>query len=346
MSPAFRSLQSILPAFAICIVTLGALPGCETSSSTSTQQDTADPTQVYAARIQVDGIGDDLEARIEVNTVNCFKYRHGLLQVVWNDAFLRGYIDKETGNASYQIYTIQFHDDWAFPYQANYGSPLHTTEARRIYSDVDCRHHDCDCEEHAVFEVAPEELDRIAALAESAENKHKDWRFRIKNQQASDVDFNLPYAEIAAFKQQMDALSKSIRSPEPTDHPFNQLPPSLSQAFIDGSLDLISPTLTKGYGAAAKSRTAIAREKELLENEDWEGLVKEIMAHRFGDNLHFHLLGVAAEGLGYTEAAIIYYEKSIEQSNRPLTGKCIACMGFQLPRESMDALERMNHESP
>lgn len=37
---------------------------------------------------------------------------------------------------------------------------------------------------------------------------------------------------------------------------------------------------------------------------------------------------------------------SIEKLNRPPTGPRIACMGFQIPRECMDALERMNHESP
>lgn len=154
---------------------------------------------------------DPLETVATFSTADGFKATQGLLRVVWSDAFLRGFIDKQTGLKHYQVYVVLRHTngDWHWPYQANYGRPLRTTEARRIGSDVDCSvsgvYGSCKYEEHAVFDVDEEELRRVQRDATPQDFTTKVWGFKLKNKSGNDYDDGLLLAEIVALLEVMDS---------------------------------------------------------------------------------------------------------------------------------------------
>ncbi len=52
---------------------------------------------------------DPLETVAVLSTQKGFRQKHGLANVVWNDFFLRGYMDKTTGNKSIQVYAALEH---------------------------------------------------------------------------------------------------------------------------------------------------------------------------------------------------------------------------------------------
>ena len=47
---------------------------------------------------------DSLDTIAVLNTSPCFQEKRGILGIVWNDNFLRAFIDKRTGATTYQVY--------------------------------------------------------------------------------------------------------------------------------------------------------------------------------------------------------------------------------------------------
>lgn len=170
---------------------------------------------------RVDVVDDPLESTAQFSTYPLFELREGLFNIVWSDFFIRGHIDKLTDIRFFQIYGVirQANDDWANPYQANFGSPLQTAEVKEIGNDVDCSWRDimgsCLYEEHLIFDLPEAELRRIAEMPipdgfsapreigpEGMGVAH--WRFRIKNRTGRDVDHALFAAEARAILNVMD----------------------------------------------------------------------------------------------------------------------------------------------
>lgn len=116
-----------------------------------------------------------------------------------------------------------------------------------------------------------------------------------------------------------------------SDEGLSVVDPEIRFEFATGTLRMVEPTMTRGYSAASKAGWNFAELKALYEQQLWPLVVNTIASHRFGDDFHYFLLGLSAERLGYPDAAQIYYQKSIEQSSRPLTGKCLKCASITLP---------------
>lgn len=104
--------------------------------------------------------------------------------------------------------------------------------------------------------------------------------------------------------------------------------------LASGSILLLEPTIFKGYGAAMEAAGLYPKMKILYQESLWIRLVETIKEHNFGDNLAYYYLGRAAYELGHSDAALKYLNKSIRESGRRLTGKCIACNGIKLPAEA------------
>lgn len=122
---------------------------------------------------------------------------------------------------------------------------------------------------------------------------------------------------------------------EPEEEPDEKSEISgLERELASGSIRLIRPGMFKGYGAAAKAARLFPKLAILYEEGLWIRLVETVLEHNFGDNLSYYYLGRAAYEMGYYDAAIKYLNQSIEESKRPLTGKCISCNGVKLPAES------------
>lgn len=111
--------------------------------------------------------------------------------------------------------------------------------------------------------------------------------------------------------------------------------------FASGTLELVEPGWFKGTGAAFRSGLSHDELKQLYARRLWPLIVNLIAKQNYGDDLHYYLLGYSAEQLGYPDAAITYYEKSIKLSDKPGGGKCVTCMSIKLPERAKSSLERV-----
>tara|TARA_B100000123_G_scaffold270274_1_gene247885 strand:- start:763 stop:1377 length:615 start_codon:yes stop_codon:yes gene_type:complete len=158
------------------------------------------------------GVGDPLESFVTINTQNCYKAEGGILRMVWNDQFIRAYVDKETKKvSSVQIYSVIYSQQgtWSFPSAATYliNGNLQYKDGTRIYSDVDCSSSDlygsCRYQEHFGFTLGEEifeEARRLQALGET------DFTYRIKTQ-TGNVDRVFNVVEILGVEQKIKELN-------------------------------------------------------------------------------------------------------------------------------------------
>ncbi len=117
------------------------------------------------------------------------------------------------------------------------------------------------------------------------------------------------------------------------------------EGFTSGEMRLVKLGLFSGYGSAVKSAGSMGLLSALYQNAEWEKLVNE-MPGEMGDDAHYFLLGVAAERLGYPQAARVYYGLSIEMSKRPLISKCIGantslCFNHEFPQDAILRLSNL-----
>ena len=72
-----------------------------------------------------------LDTSATITTLNGFQEKHGLLRILWDDSFLRGYVDKKTGAARIQVYQYMYYTGaWRFYYRASYESPAGPVDAK------------------------------------------------------------------------------------------------------------------------------------------------------------------------------------------------------------------------
>lgn len=152
---------------------------------------------------------DSLETTATVTTLNGFQEKQGLLGIVWNDVFLRGFVDKATGRTTYQLYAILYSSGggWPFFNQVNIALPggTRTISVDRVGSDVDCSRYGCTHTEQVVFELDESAMRSVAATyAAGAPNG---IAMRFKGQGGIDIDMVIMPAEFAGFLQVMDNVS-------------------------------------------------------------------------------------------------------------------------------------------
>ena len=124
------------------------------------------------------------------------------------------------------------------------------------------------------------------------------------------------------------------------------LPPAISDAQRDASFRKGEFRL-ECRGAVCGGRWGVNREtaKRLYNNGQWSelaGLVTRV--GKYGD-LSYFFLGSAAMGLGYSDAAKVYFKKAIEHPNK-CSGVLDVCSGFDVPKLSQQALNRLLSSIP
>lgn len=192
------------------------LSGCAQVKQSSEASRLLDMTkEEFAAKIVIKD--DALESRTEIHTQNGFSEKRGLVGIVWDDNFLRAYIDKETGLTTYQVYDRIYMKDWSYFYAANYTTPdgLKTKDVLRVASDVEsCSSNafvGCKLREDVAWYVDRELLDTVAGLYQPGQRTA--WKYRLKAQQGSDRDRGFTAAEVAAFVEAVDRYKESKKLP-------------------------------------------------------------------------------------------------------------------------------------
>lgn len=161
---------------------------------------------------------DDLDVRATISTEKGFSEKRGLLKVVWNDNFLRGFIDKKTGALSIQVYQRITYTarSWRFYSGVNYETPDGPAEAMvdKIGSNVDCsnsRYGGCTFTESFGFNV-PEAVLRKAAAAYQP-GAAIGWKFKYKARAGEDWPDGMLASEVAGFLKVVDNYRRNRNLP-------------------------------------------------------------------------------------------------------------------------------------
>jgi hypothetical protein len=155
---------------------------------------------------------DPADPLITISTEKGFAEHHGLLREVWNDEFLRGEIDKKTGQKSYQVYaSITYSGNWRFYETANYQGAQgpRSAAATQIGKEaVNCPLGACTYTERLAFGVDESLLRQLAAGY--VPGKPTIWHFRLIAKSGPDYSGGLSNAEIAGFLAKMDEYTRPL----------------------------------------------------------------------------------------------------------------------------------------
>lgn len=139
-----------------------------------------------------------------------------------------------------------------------------------------------------------------------------------------------------SFKSSLERSTPEMMAKEVIEKIFSKtITPeeqNLLNLFYEGNASLVIPGLISGIAEATEYGAKVKERKELYNQKAWEALALSTLKTNYGDNMAWFYLGRAAESLGYFNAALSYYEKSIQLSDSALT-RCLGpvCSGFTFP---------------
>lgn len=203
---------------AVLVTVVVALTGC-VNNSTKQGMDYVNMTKEQAlslTRVK----DDDLENVAQINTQEVFREKRGLVGIVWDDNFLRAYINKDTGETVYQVYDRVYMKDWSYLYQVNYSSPdgPQTRKLIRVASDVEtCSSNafiGCTLREDVAWNVDREMLETVAALY--SPGVMKAWKYKLKGQSGEDRIRGFTATEVAALLEKVDQYKQRNTLPTET----------------------------------------------------------------------------------------------------------------------------------
>jgi len=156
------------------------------------------------------------ETVITFSTIKGYQRRHSLHNVVWDDNFLRGFVDRKNGTKSYQIYNVIYYANsgaempWKSFSQVNYQTPDGNDLARTtpIKKEEDCtalpRYGQCLYSEHVVFQIDETLLREVAKFYQENQSAETFWQYELIPNSGTPYNDKLSVAEIAGLLERMD----------------------------------------------------------------------------------------------------------------------------------------------
>lgn len=205
-------VRHIIPVLITILIAIGVLGGCvttrETQINTALSLDKAHFKQTMIVK------NDSLDTVAKFSTVSGFKEKRGLLGIVWDDNFIRAFVDKKTGLTTFQVYNSIYYkgSGWKFYNRVNYETPSgpKSTKVTVITRDVDCtgsRYGGCTHNEHVAFSVDYALLCTIAS--KYGPGVRAVWKYKIIPKAGDDYKDGLLPAEIAALVEMVNEYKKS-----------------------------------------------------------------------------------------------------------------------------------------
>jgi hypothetical protein len=155
---------------------------------------------------------DPANGTTTITTEKGFVVRTGPMKMVWNDEYLKGVIDRNTGQKSIQVIAMTIYSGNRRFYQtANYQwvSGPKSVPATQISTQRDaCAVGDCVYTEYIAFAVDEADLRQIAAG--NAPGKPTIWPFKITAKPGPDHSGELSSAEIAGFLAKVDLSATAV----------------------------------------------------------------------------------------------------------------------------------------
>ncbi len=155
---------------------------------------------------------------VTFSTIKGFQKRHGLHKVILNDNFLRGFINKKTGEKTYQVYNVIHYgasgvnSRWKHFNRVNYQRLLFGGDkfipATLIKKKEDCSalplYGKCLHIEHIVFKVDEEFLKNIANTYTPRVPTESVWQYKLIPTFGKNYEGKLFVAEISGLLERMD----------------------------------------------------------------------------------------------------------------------------------------------
>ena len=146
------------------------------------------------------------DALVTVSTENGYQEHHGPMRMVWNDEFLEGLIDKNTGRSSFLAvvwitYTGNTRSYRTARFQAPSGPQSVAATLTRLEKSY-CAVGDCTNTEHLSFPVDEAMLRRLAG--QTAPGKQSVWSFTLVPKAGPDYSGEFSTAEIAGLLAKVD----------------------------------------------------------------------------------------------------------------------------------------------
>lgn len=151
------------------------------------------------------------DAVATITTENGYVEHKGLMQMVWNDEFLSGVIDKKTGQKSFQVDAwVIYSGNWRYYETANYqttSGPRSVPTAQIGKKSENCAVGNCMYTEHIAFPVDEELMRQLAAGY--VPGKPAIWRFKLLAKSGPEYRGGLSNAEIAGFLAKVDEYTSA-----------------------------------------------------------------------------------------------------------------------------------------
>lgn len=195
-------------------VAIAQIPGVATAQErlTKAQREliALSPEQI-AAKIEVKD--DPLDTVIRISSAPVYTHRQGLLKLTNGDKFFRAFIDKKTGEVTYQLYVWVTYGggEWQNINRVNYETPNGpaSVEAHRIDSDVSCGRYGCSYTEHFAFDLPEDVVREIAKGAEAGVDGQ--WRFRYYGRTSDAATTSMLKTEAAGFLSVVDRVRADLK---------------------------------------------------------------------------------------------------------------------------------------
>lgn len=152
--------------------------------------------------------GDDLDTLVTITTQDGFRHRGGFSDRYRTDSFVRAFVSRETGEASFQIYaTITYSRDWRHYNRVNFATANgpRSADLDRIGTDANCEYSVCVLSETVGFTVGEETLRAIAADGPDP------WRFRFYARSGNDWTELMSRAELAGALAAVDEFRETLQ---------------------------------------------------------------------------------------------------------------------------------------
>ncbi|RKZ41073.1 MAG: hypothetical protein DRQ49_05200 [Gammaproteobacteria bacterium] len=167
-------------------------------------------------------------AIVTFSTIKGFQKKHRSLQIVVDDSFLRGFIDKRTMAKTYQVYNIIYYtgsksaSKWKYYRQANYQTPYGNKfiPVNLIKKEVDCSalpiYGKCLYSEHVTFEIDRALLKTIANTYTPRIPTESVWQYKLIPKWGKNYESELFTAEVIGLLDKMDKYAIPIITEQPS----------------------------------------------------------------------------------------------------------------------------------
>jgi len=199
-------------------------------------------------------IQDDLTVTT-FSTIKGFQRKQGLFGAIWDDNFLRGFVDKRTNTRVFQVYSVIYYtgegeaSGWKQFQKANYETPQgrKLTPTTILQEKEDCTplnsYGKCIYNEHVAFKVEESLLNSVRKLYQSGKTSSA-WQYQLIPLIGENYNTAVAIAEVAGLLDRMDehkfALLKKELPPPPND-PTLKPEPLVKEPLLGKPPDKVPP---------------------------------------------------------------------------------------------------------